>query len=160
MKREALISVLMICAVAAVGCATGSATHVSANSTTNEVIADMSDMPGMSGANNSGTTSGDSSELKRIFDEQFSGLETVQADVSHGDYSGAIKVANQLHDQFHAYILPKLTASKGSQFAEEAHSTYDSLQDAIQSHNPEAISSALDKNRSTLTEVMSILGVH
>ncbi len=60
---------------------------------------------------------------------------------------------------FHAAILPLLKAKKGNTYAENIHSKYDELQDAVTSKNNTKIAELIKVNRDNHDTVGKILGV-
>lgn len=97
--------------------------------------------------------------LTKAFQDELNGFTTIEQDVQKGNYSSAQTLASNLHDEFHAAILPPLTAKKGSTYAEEIHAKYDELQDAVTSKNNSKISELIKVNRDNLNTIAPILGV-
>lgn len=100
-----------------------------------------------------------SGALSIAFQDELNGFTTIEQDVKKGDYSSAKQTADQLHNEFHAEILPPLKAKKGNTYAENIHSKYDELQDAVSSKDPTKIAQLIKVNRDNLNTVAKILGV-
>lgn len=105
-----------------------------------------------------GMKMGDQS-LTKAFQDEFAGFSIIDQDVKKGDYQHAGTIANNLHDEFHASILPPLKDMKGAAYAEDIHGKYDALQDAISSKNNTKITEMLQVNRNNLSTTAKILGV-
>lgn len=86
-------------------------------------------------------------------------LQPIEQNINKGDYSSANTLAGNLHDKFHAAILPPLTAKKGKTYAEDIHGKYDELQDAVTSKNNSKIAELIKVNRNNLNTIASIVGV-
>ncbi len=97
--------------------------------------------------------------LTKAFQEELNGFTTIEQDINKGDYTSATTLANTLHDEFHAAILPPLTTKKGKTYAEDIHGKYDELQDAITSKNNSKIAELIKVNRDNLNTIAPILGV-
>ena len=97
--------------------------------------------------------------LTKAFQDELNGFTTIEQDVNKGDYKTATTVATNLHDVFHAAILPPLKDKKGETYAEDIHGKYDELQDAITSENATKIAEQIKVNRDNLITVSKILGV-
>ncbi len=155
LSTTALLSLLIS------GC--GAATSTNSSNASNMAGLNMSSDSNMTGMNMSNTTQGqsssDASPLKQAFQDQLNGFTTIQDDIKNGNYSDATAVANKLHDEFHAVILPPLKAKKGDAYAEAIHSKYDALQDAIAAKDTAKINSLVKINRDNLHTVASILGI-
>lgn len=106
-----------------------------------------------------GMNMGNEQPLAKAFQDELNGFTTIQQDIKKGDYTSANTLANNLHDEFHAAILPPLTAKKGKTYAEAIHGKYDDLQNAIASKNTTQIAELIKVNRDNLTIVAKILGV-
>jgi uncharacterized membrane protein YvbJ len=98
-------------------------------------------------------------QLSKAFQDELNGFTSIEQDVSKGDYKSATTLANNLHDEFHAAILPPLTAKKGKTYAEDIHGKYDNLQDAIASKDKSKIAELIKVNRDNLHTIAPILGV-
>lgn len=101
----------------------------------------------------------DNKTLSNAFHDELNGFSTIESNVKKGDYNSAQTLANKLHDEFHAAILPALVQKKGETYAESIHSKYDELQDAIKNKNSTKISQLIKVNRDNLHTVAKILGV-
>jgi uncharacterized lipoprotein YehR (DUF1307 family) len=110
-------------------------------------------MPGMKMGNQ------DNQPLTKAFQDELNGFTTIEQDVSKGDYTSATTLAGNLHDEFHAAILPPLTEKKGKKYAEDIHGKYDELQDAITSKNNSKITEMIKVNRDNLNTIAPILGI-
>lgn len=97
--------------------------------------------------------------LAKAFQDELNGFTTIEQDVNKGDFKSATTLASNLHDEFHAAILPPLKDKKGETYAENIHGKYDELQDAITSKNTTKIADLIKVNRDNLTIVSKILGV-
>lgn len=97
--------------------------------------------------------------LTKAFQDELNGFSAIELDVKKGDFKSATTLANSLHDEFHAAILPPLKAKKGQTYAEDIHGKYDELQDAITSKSPIKIAELIKVNRDNLHTVSGILGV-
>jgi uncharacterized lipoprotein len=97
--------------------------------------------------------------LAKAFQDELGGFTTIEQDVQKGDYTSANTLAGNLHDEFHAAILPPLTEKKGKTYAEDIHGKYDELQDAITSKNNTKIAELIKVNRDNLDTVAKILSV-
>jgi hypothetical protein len=97
--------------------------------------------------------------LTTAFQDELNGFTTIEQDVNKGDYKSATTLAGNLHDEFHAAILPALTNKKGKTYAEDIHGKYDELQDAITSKNNSKIVELIKVNRDNLNTIAPILGV-
>lgn len=97
--------------------------------------------------------------LTKAFQDEIMGFSTIEQDVKKGDFNAASTVADQLHNEYHAAILPPLKEKKGGTYAENMHGKYDELQDAIKSKNNANIASLLKVNRDNLNIAAKILGV-
>lgn len=110
-----------------------------------------------SSANSSGSTS--QGALAQAFQDELNGFTTIEQDVKKSDYASAKKIADQLHNEFHAEILPPLKAKKGNTYAENIHSKYDEMQDAVTNKDDTKITQLIKVNRDNLHTVAKILGV-
>jgi len=99
------------------------------------------------------------SALAKAFEDELNGFTKIEQDVKNNDYKDATAIADNLHNEFHAAILPPLKDKKGTTYAEEIHGKYDELQDAIKSKNPTKIAELIKVNRDNLHTVANILGV-
>ncbi|MEI4831520.1 hypothetical protein WAX78_19005 [Bacillus sp. FJAT-53711] len=106
-----------------------------------------------------GMEMGNQQSLAKAFQDELNGFTTIEQDVNKGDYTSATTLAGNLHDEFHAAILPPLTEKKGKTYAEDIHGKYDELQDAITSKNNTKIAELIKVNRDNLNTVAKILGV-
>ncbi len=97
--------------------------------------------------------------LAQAFEDELNGFTAIENDINKGNYPDATTLANNLHDEFHAAILPPLKAKKGDAYAENVHSKYDELQDAIKDKDTDKIAQLIKVNRDNLHTVASILGV-
>ena len=97
--------------------------------------------------------------LAKAFQDELNGFTTIEQDIKKGDYKSAQTLASNLHDEFHAAILPPLEAKKGETYAENIHAKYDELQDAVSSKNTSKITELIKVNRDNLSTVAKILGV-
>ncbi len=105
------------------------------------------------------TQSGQPTGLSQAFQDELNGFTTIENDINKGNYSDATTLANNLHDEFHAAILPPLKAKKGETYAENVHSKYDELQDAIKAKDTAKIAQLIKVNRDNLHTAATILGV-
>jgi hypothetical protein len=126
--------------------------HTTQSNTTSKSNQDSS-MKGMK-MNNEGNQA-----LTKAFQDELNGFTTIEQDVNKGDYTSATTLAGNLHDEFHAAILPPLKEKKGETYAEDIHGKYDELQDAISSKNNSKIAELIKVNRDNLNTVAKILGV-
>lgn len=101
----------------------------------------------------------DQHPLTKAFNDELNGFTTIEQDIKKGDYKHATVIATNLHDVFHAAILPSLKVKKGETYAEDIHGKYDELQDAILSNNTTKIAEQIKVNRDNLITVAKILGV-
>ena len=108
--------------------------------------------------NMKGMKMGDQS-LTQAFQDELNGFTTIENDVNKGDYKSASAIADNLHNEFHAAILPPLKDKKGETYAENIHGKYDELQDAVASKDKTKIAQMIKVNRDNLTTVAKILGV-
>ena len=99
------------------------------------------------------------SALAKAFQDELNGFTKIEQDVKNNDYKDATAIADNLHNEFHAAILPPLKDKKGTTYAEDIHGKYDELQDAIKSKNPTKITEMIKVNRDNLHTVANILGV-
>lgn len=97
--------------------------------------------------------------LMKAFMDELNGFTTIEQDIKKGDYKNAATIANNLHDEFHAVILPPLKAKKGANYAENIHGKYDELQDAINGKNNVNIEAKIKLNRDNLHTIAGVLGV-
>lgn len=125
--------------------------------TASHIVNSSNSMGNMSGMTMTSTSS--NSSLAQVFQDELNGFSTLQMDVSKGDYKDAESLASKLHDEFHAAILPPLESVKGKTYAEEIHSKYDALQDAVASRNLSNISALLKTNTKNLKKVAGILNI-
>ncbi|NRD78070.1 hypothetical protein HPT25_11800 [Bacillus sp. BRMEA1] len=132
------------------GCGTSQSNNQSQNTASSKSSHDHSSMKGMD--------MGDQS-LTKAFQDELKGFTTIEQDIKKGDYKSATTVATNLHDEFHAAILPPLKDKKGETYAENIHGKYDSLQDAIVSKDHSKIAEMIKVNRDNLISVAKILGV-
>ncbi len=109
--------------------------------------------------NQAGTTAPKQDQIQKAFQDELNGLTTVEQDIKKGDYQNASLIADQLHEEFHAVILPPLTEKKGKEYAEDIHGKYDELQDAIKQKNKANITQLVKVNRDNLQTVADILGI-
>lgn len=116
------------------------------------------DMSSSSGSSTS-SRSPSQSALSQAFQDELNGFTQVELDIRNGDYKSADTLAGKLHDEFHAVILPPLTAKKGSIYAENIHAKYDDLQTAIQNKDTSKIKQLVKVNTDNLHTVAQILGV-
>jgi hypothetical protein len=145
-----ILSTLLVLSLG--GCGTSSQSNNSQSSNAKKSSQDNS-MPGMK-MDNQGNQS-----LTNAFQDELNGFTTIEQDVNKGDYTSATTLAGNLHDEFHAAILPPLTDKKGKSYAEDIHGKYDELQDAITSKNNSKIAELIKVNRDNLNTVAKILGV-
>jgi hypothetical protein len=145
-----ILSTLLVLSLG--GCGTSSQSNNSQSSNAKKSSQDNS-MPGMK-MDNQGNQS-----LTNAFQDELNGFTTIEQDVNKGDYTSATTLAGNLHDEFHAAILPPLTDKKGKTYAEDIHGKYDELQDAITSKNNSKIAELIKVNRDNLNTVAKILGV-
>ena len=110
----------------------------------------MKNMKGMKMGNQSLTTA---------FQDELNGFTTIENDVNEGDFKTASAVADNLHNEFHAAILPPLKDKKGETYAENIHGKYDELQDAVASKDKTKIAQMIKVNRDNLNMAAKILGV-
>jgi hypothetical protein len=108
--------------------------------------------------NMKGMKMGDQS-LTKAFQDELNGFTTIENDVNKGDFKTASAVADNLHNEFHAAILPPLKDKKGETYAENIHGKYDELQDAVASKDKTKIAQMIKVNRDNLVTVAKILGV-
>ncbi|CRK81221.1 hypothetical protein [Neobacillus massiliamazoniensis] len=101
----------------------------------------------------------DNQPLEKAFQDELNGFTTIEQDIQKGDYKSANTLAGNLHDEFHAAILPPLTDKKGKAYAEDIHGKYDELQDAITSKDTSKIAELIKVNRDNLNTAAQILGV-
>jgi uncharacterized lipoprotein len=101
----------------------------------------------------------DNQPLEKAFKDELNGFTTIEQDIQKGDYKSANTLAGNLHDEFHAAILPPLTDKKGKAYAEDIHGKYDELQDAITSKDTSKIAELIKVNRDNLNTAAQILGV-
>jgi Flp pilus assembly protein TadD len=140
------------------GCGTSQSSSQSNNSTQSKSSStsnhdhSMKDMKGMKMDNQN-------QPLAKAFQDELNGFTTVEQDIQKGNYTSANTLAGNLHDEFHAAILPPLTDKKGKTYAEDIHGKYDELQDAITSKNKSKIAELIKVNRDNLDTVAKILGV-
>jgi hypothetical protein len=99
------------------------------------------------------------SALAKAFQDELNGFTKIEQDVRNNNFDDAKKIADNLHNEFHAAILPPLKDKKGTTYAEDIHGKYDELQDAISSKNPTKIAESIKVNRDNLHTVANILGV-
>ncbi|MBP0725312.1 hypothetical protein J5Y03_08925 [Bacillus sp. RG28] len=97
--------------------------------------------------------------LTKAFQDELNGFTKIEQDVKNKNFGDATTIADNLHNEFHAAILPPLKDKKGTAYAEEIHGKYDELQDAIKSKNPTKIAELIKVNRDNLHTVANILGV-
>ncbi len=100
-----------------------------------------------------------SSSLSQAFEEELNGFTTIENDMKKGDYQSAKTLADKLHNVFHAEILQPLKDKKGETYAENIHSKYDELQDAVSSKDNAKINQMIKVNRDNLKTVAKILNV-
>ncbi|MED1203614.1 hypothetical protein [Heyndrickxia acidicola] len=98
--------------------------------------------------------------LKQAFNDELNGFTKIQQDIKNKDYKAATTLASNLHDEFHAAILPPLKAKKGTTYAESIHAKYDELQDAISSKDEAKMNQLIKVNRDNLHTVAKILNVN
>lgn len=106
-----------------------------------------------------GMQMGKQQPLAKAFQDELNGFSTIEQDVKKGDYTSATALASNLHDEFHAAILPPLTEKKGKTYAEDIHGKYDELQDAVTSKDNIKIAELIKVNRDNLNTVAKILGI-
>ncbi|MCQ6282795.1 hypothetical protein [Bacillus sp. EB600] len=157
--NEKIITVIIGAALtlSLAGCGTAQNNNSQSKNTTQSNSASKSSqdnsMPGMK-MGNQGNQS-----LTKAFQDELNGFTIIEQDVNKGDYTSATTLAGNLHDEFHAAILPPLKAKKGETYAEDIHSKYDELQDAVTSKNNSKIAELIKVNRDNLNTVAKILGV-
>ena len=140
-----------------VGCGT-STDNVSAPTNTSS-MGNM-DMGNMTMSNQTSSTQVDKTPgLTQAFEDELNGFTTIQHDIKQNNYQDAITLANQLHNEFHAVILPPLRAKKGTTYAENIHAKYDQLQDAVKGKDTAQIARLVKVNRNNLYLVANILDV-
>jgi hypothetical protein len=100
------------------------------------------------------------SPLNQAFNDELDGFTKIEQDVKKKDFQDATNLANKLHDEFHAAILPPLKAKKGATYAENIHGKYDELQDAITSKDVTKMNQLIKVNRDNLHTVAKILNVN
>lgn len=132
------------------GCGT-SQNNNAAQSATKDSMKGMS-MKGMS-------MGGSQKPLSKAFQDELDGFTTIGQDIKKADFKSAVSLANHLHDEFHAVILPPLKAKKGENDAEAIHGKYDELQDAITNKNNTKITELIKVNRDNLKTAAQVLGV-
>lgn len=139
------------------GCGTSQNNNSQSKNTTSSNSASKSSqdnsMPGMN-MGNQGNQS-----LTKAFKDELNGFTTIEQDIAKGNYTSATTLANNLHDEFHAAILPPLSAKKGQTYAEAIHAKYDELQDAITSKDKTKIVQLIKVNQDNLNTIAPILGV-
>ncbi|GGL41526.1 hypothetical protein [Sporolactobacillus putidus] len=102
---------------------------------------------------------GSQKPLSKAFQDELDGFTTIEQDIKKADFKSAVSLANNLHDEFHAVILPPLKAKKGENDAEAIHGKYDELQDAITNKNNTKITELIKVNRDNLKTAAQVLGV-
>lgn len=102
---------------------------------------------------------GSQKPLSKAFQDELDGFTTIEQDIKKADFKSAVSLANHLHDEFHAVILPPLKAKKGENDAEAIHGKYDELQDAITNKNNTKITELIKVNRDNLKTAAQVLGV-
>jgi uncharacterized lipoprotein YehR (DUF1307 family) len=148
-KKIFTVIVGAILVISLAGCGTSPSNNKSQNKSASKSSQDKS-MKGMKMGNQS---------LTKAFQDELNGFTTIENDVKKGDYKSATTVANNLHEEFHAAILPPLKDKKGETYAEDIHGKYDELQDAVASKNNTKIAEMIKVNRDNLNTVAKILGV-
>ncbi|WP_026975997.1 hypothetical protein [Alicyclobacillus contaminans] len=108
---------------------------------------------------NQTSTTQSTSGLAQAFQDELNGFNTIENDLKKNDYQAATALADNLHNEFHAMILGPLKEKKGTAYAEDIHSKYDELQDAIQNKDTAKIGQLIKVNRDNLYTVAQILGV-
>ncbi|AJA46944.1 hypothetical protein CPAST_c08440 [Clostridium pasteurianum DSM 525 = ATCC 6013] len=108
-------------------------------------------------ASNSETSSKDA--LNKAFTDELTGLATIEQDVKKNDFTDAEKLAQQLHEKFHMEIVPALADKKGKDYAEDIHSKYHELQDAVKSKDTAKIAELIKVNRDNLDTTANILEI-
>lgn len=146
--RNLAFGVVLLSALA--GCGT---VQNNTSSTTN------ASMGNMVMGNQASTSTASTSGLTQAFQDELNGFTSIESDIKSGDWSKATTLASNLHDEFHAAILPPLKAKKGNTYAEDIHSKYDALQDAINAKNKTQIAQLIQVNRTNLHTVAQILGI-
>ncbi len=105
------------------------------------------------------TNTAQTTGLAQAFQDELNGFTTIEHEINKGNYTDATTLANNLHDEFHAAILPPLKAKRGDTYAENIHSKYDELQDAIKNKDTAKIAQLIKINRDNLHTIANILGV-
>lgn len=115
-----------------------------------------SGMPGM----NMTASQSHNTVLTKALNNELNGFTRIQKYIHLKQWTPATRLAGQLHDQFHAVILPPLEAKKGTVYGEAIHSKYDALQSAIQMHQVAQINKLIAVNTKNISIVARILNVH
>lgn len=97
--------------------------------------------------------------VEQAFQDELNGLATIETDVSTGNYTDATTVANTIHEEFHTVIFPPLKEKKGQAYADNIHTKYDQLQNAIKTQNSKDIAKLLKTNQDTLYNIAPMVGV-
>jgi hypothetical protein len=97
--------------------------------------------------------------LQKAFVDELNGLAKMEQDAQKGNVKNDSALADQLHEEFHAAILSPLKDKKGNTYAEDVHSKYDELQDAVKKQDKNKILQLVKVNRDNLQKAADILGV-
>lgn len=97
-------------------------------------------------------------QLQKAFQDELNGLTIIETDVKKGDMDTVGKIFDQIHDEFHAAVLPPIKA-KNANLAKDMHSKFDELDDAIGNKDKNKILSLLKVNHDSLTQGAKELGI-
>ncbi|MCZ8516276.1 hypothetical protein O9H85_28560 [Paenibacillus filicis] len=97
-------------------------------------------------------------QIGKAINDELTGLSSIEAAVNKGDFDSAGKLFGPLHDEYHASVLPPIQ-DKNAKLAEDMHTKFDSLDDAVDQKDKDKILSAIKANKDSLNQAAKELGV-
>lgn len=103
-------------------------------------------------------TSPSNAQIGKAINDEMTGLSSIEAAVNKGDFDNASKLFDPLHDEYHASVLPSIQ-DKNAKLAEDMHTKFDSLDNAIDQKDKDKILNAIKTNKDSLNQAARELGV-
>ncbi|MGG2094414.1 hypothetical protein AB1283_17750 [Bacillus sp. S13(2024)] len=98
-------------------------------------------------------------QITKAIQDELNGLTTIEADVNKDDFKGAGDTLEGMHEEYHSNILGPLKDKKGDTYANDMHSKFDALEDALNSKDKNKALNLIKVNRDNLNTAAKDLDV-
>jgi molecular chaperone GrpE (heat shock protein) len=100
----------------------------------------------------------DNAQVEKAIKDELNGLANIENKVNKNDFQSAGAQFEQLHEEYHSAVLPPIEA-KNTKLAEDMHSKFDELEDAINGKDKAKTLNMIKENRDNLYQAAKELGI-